>query len=338
MLALLVAALLAAGPGIGDRPPPPVVMIARPANPNLVLEETTWRLRAELAAAGYGSQVVTCAADPLSGRLECPRDETLATIALARANGTTTISVTSRLRKGAELRREVHVDTKDGGGDATLLAVRAVELLRDLQLEVAQVAQDDEDPKPLELYHEPGRPPGRWYLWGGGSALLTPWTTSAAFVVAPGVILGVGIRLDEKVMLVLNAAGPFASSLPLGSRNASGAVTDRSIYTGVGKLALRLGAQSAVQGFFSKFFVGLSYTYVQLDPAVSYGSSGTAVAPLAGFGPGYTIRITPRLCVSTDLEVVATTNIKIVTSTRLTLAESGTVRLFFNVMAGVALP
>ena len=49
----------------------------------------------------------------------------------------------------------MHVEANEGGGDATLLAVRAVELLRDLQLEVAQVAEDDEDPKPLELYNEP---------------------------------------------------------------------------------------------------------------------------------------------------------------------------------------
>lgn len=339
MLALLALLATASGPAIGAPPPPPVVLIARPADADPVLEETTLRLRAELAAAGYGSQAAMCAEDPRSGRAACPRDETLATISLARANGTTTIAVTSKLRKGADLRREVQVNADDGGGDATLLAVRAVELLRDLQLEVAQVARDDEDPRPLELYHEPARSPGvRLFLWAGGSMLLTPWTTSPAFDAAPGAVVGLGMRLDEQVMLVLDAAGPFAASLPVGSRDARGSVTDRSIYAGVAKLALCLGAQSAVHGFFSKFFVGLSYTYAELDPAVSHGSSGTSVAPMVGFGPGYTIRITPRVFVSTDLEVVATNNLRIDTSKWMILTESGTARLFFNVVAGFALP
>jgi hypothetical protein len=316
-----------------------MVMIARPVDANPLLEETTFRLRAELAAAGYGSEVATCAVDPASGRAGCPRDQALATIALARANGATTIFVTSKLRSGVELRRQVRVQAEDGGGDATLLAVRAVELLRDLQLEVAQVSDDDEDPTPLEPFNGgAGSTGSRWYLWGGGALLLVPWTTSRSFDVAPGAVVGLGMRLGEHVMLVLDAAGPFAGSLAVGAVNASGSITDRPIYGAVGKLAVRLGAQSPVQGFFAKFSVGLMYTYAELDPSLSYGSAGTAVAPMGGFGPGYTIRLTPRLFVSTDFEVVWTSNVRIEAVDSSLLASSGNVRMFFNVTAGFGLP
>ena len=59
---------------------------------------------------------------------------------------------------------------------------------------------------------------------------------------------------------------------------------------------------------------------------------------MVGFGPGYTVRITPRLLVSTDIEVVATTNLRIESKNASILDESGNVRLFFNVTAGFRLP
>src|SRR5947209_7199654 len=90
----------------------------------------------------------------------------------------------------ARLCPAARVQAEDGGGDATLLAVRAVELLRDLQLEVAQVADDDEDPTPLEPFSGgAGSTGSRWYLWGGGAVLLVPWTTSSSFDVAPGALV-----------------------------------------------------------------------------------------------------------------------------------------------------
>ena len=125
MLGLLAAALLAAAgsPATGAPPTPPAVTIARPADADAVLQETTSRLRPELAAAGYGSQVATCAVDPMTGPTACPRDQTLAIISLARANGTTSIFVTSRLQNGRELHRHVQVEAENGGGDATLVRI-----------------------------------------------------------------------------------------------------------------------------------------------------------------------------------------------------------------------
>jgi hypothetical protein len=343
MLALVAAALLAAagGPATAARPARPAVMIARPADADPVLEEATFRLRSELAAAGYDSQVATCAVDPLTGPADCPREGTVAAISLVRANGTTSIFVTSRRRSGRELRRHVRVSTEDGGADATLLAVRAVELLRDLQLEVAQVAEDDENPKPVELFQEPaGAQAGRWSLWGGGSMLLVPWTASRPVGPTWGGIIGVGAELTEQVMLVLDAAGPFAGSLPIGAPNSTASYSDRPLYAVVSKLALCVGTRSAVRGMFSKVFVGLSYTHVQLDPTISTDSSGSDVTPMVGFGPGYTLQITPRLLVSINLELVATSsNFRIAEKTGgSVLAQSGMYRVFLNVTTAVRLP
>src|SRR6185312_13950442 len=137
MLALLALLLAAAGPGTALPPGSPVVSIDRPAQADAILAEASLRLRAELAASGYDSRIVSCDVDPLAGPADCPRDETVASISLARAADATSIFVSSKLKSGLELRRQVRVRNDDGGSDATLLAVRAVELLRDLQVTVA---------------------------------------------------------------------------------------------------------------------------------------------------------------------------------------------------------
>lgn len=341
MLVLLAAALLAAGgsPPTAASPASPTVMIARPADADPVLQETTSRLGRELAAAGYASEVATCPVDPVAGAGACARDQSRAAISLARADGETSIFVTSRLRSGRVLRRHVRVQSQDGGDDATLLAVRAVEVLRDLQLEVAQVAGDDEDPKPVELYKESAAPqPLRWYLWAGGSMLFVPWTTSRPVGATSGGALGLGAQVNEQVMVVLDAAGPFAGSLPVGSpRPSGGPYSDRSVYDVVARLTLRLGTGSAVRGMFSKLFVGLSYTYAELDSSIS-GSSRGALAPMVGGGPGYTFQLTPRLLASIDLEVAGIPNLRIETKLGGVLAESGTFRAFLNATAAVRLP
>ncbi len=350
MLALLAAALLAAGGSPPTAAGDTTVMIERPADADRVLQETTLRLRRELVAAGYGSEVVTCPVDPAADASAdaCPRDQTSAVISLARDVGATSILVTSRLRSGRELRRHVRVPNEDGGGDATLLAVRAVELLRDLQLEVAQVAAgDDEDPRPVELDKEsaPGVPL-RWYLWAGGSMLFIPWTTYSTVGLAnaspigpaPGCEVGVGIQVNDQVMLVADAVGPFAASLPLGAPSRTDApYSDRSVYDVVARLALRLGTRSATQGLFSQVFVGLSYMYADLDSSIS-NNSRSALAPMVGGGPGYTLQVTRTLLASLDLEVAAAPDLRIVTQQADLQAKSGMFRAFLNLTAAVRLP
>ncbi len=342
MLALLAAALLAAGGSPLDAAAPhgPTVMIERPADADPVLQETTLRLRRELAAAGHDSEVATCPVDLFAGAGACPRDETRAAISLARAAGATAIFVTSRLKNGRELRRQMRVQDQDGGADATLLAVRAVELLRDVQVEVAQVTGDDEDPRPLELYKDGAPPqPLRWYLWAGGSVSFIPWTTSHAIGPATGFQVGVGVQVNEQVMVVLDAAGPFAESLPIGSPTVTGGLyADRSVYDVVARLALRVGTRSAAAGMFSKVFVGLSYVYADVDPSISNISSRSAVAPMVGGGPGYTLQVTRTVLASIDLEVVAVPNLRIESQRKEVLAESGSFRAFLNLTAAVRLP
>ena len=71
------------GAGAADAAGRATDLAARAADADPVLQETTLRLRPELAAAGYGSQLATCAVDPVAGPAACPRDTTLATISLA---------------------------------------------------------------------------------------------------------------------------------------------------------------------------------------------------------------------------------------------------------------
>jgi hypothetical protein len=342
MLGLLAAALLAVAGSPAPEPAAsgPVVMIERPAGADPVLQETSLRLRAELAAAGYSSRMATCAVDPLAGPADCPRDETLASISLARANDTTSIFVTSRRRSGLELRRQVRVQAQDGGGDATLLAVRAVELLRDLQLEVAQAAHDDEDPKPLEPFTEPPASTGpRFYLMGGAEMLFTPWANTSHDFPALGGVVGLGARLGQRFLLIVDGAGPFAITLPIGSPIvASGPRTQRNVYQAIGRLALRVGGRSGVEGPFATFFAGAVYMDVQLDPLVSNGP-GQVLSPLVGFDIGYTVRITPSLIVAGEVELIDSPwKIEIDDRTRQSLTDSSYGWVAVNVTAALGLP
>ncbi len=342
MLAPLAAALLAAAgsPPTGPGTTAARVTIERPADADSVLQETTSRLRPELAAAGYASQVATCAVDPLAGPAACPRDNTASTISLARANGTTSIFVTSRLRSGRDLRRQVRVRPEDGGGDATLLAVRAVELLRDLQVEVAQVAEDDEDPKPLEQFKEPpDSRPSRWHLIGGATTLFIPWTNRSAFVPGVGGLLGVGARFGHRVMAVIDAAGPFAMQVPIGVPDfPNGPATPRQLYQAVARLSLRIGRRSPLEGPFATVCAGVGYMTLQLDPLVSTVSTTKFVPALVGLGVGYSTHVTPALAVTADVDLIGAPTLEIQTMDGRPLTRSSAVWLAVNLTAALALP
>ncbi len=344
MLALLALLLAAAGPGgaAGEAPAAaPVVTIDRAADADPVVTEASLRLRAELTTAGFGSRVVICDVDPLAGPADCPRDETLASISLARAGEVTSIFVSSRLKNGLELRRHVRVRAIDGGGDATLLAVRAVELLRDLQVEVAATAAEDpEDPKPLEFEPPapPPRPPPRGYLVAGGSALFIPWAGKSTLDSSFGGLLGLGVRYRRRLLAVLEAAGPFANSLAIASPTGGPPFSDRALDQATARLSVRVGLKSGVDGPFAAPFAGVSYMHLQLGAPNLNGTTGEGFSPLLGVGVGETLRIMTSWLVTAELSVIDAPDIQAWDATgKVLLTHSGHWWTAFNLTAALPL-
>jgi|GEM_PF-1371105 len=128
------------------------VAIVAPGPPDAVVTEAVARLRAELSAVGLASHTVSCtdpaAADALAcaapGRLtgalpektEAVVARTAATIVVAREDGVITLEVIERLSNGSQVFRLVYVPAAEGGSDPAVLAIRGVELLRDVHLDV----------------------------------------------------------------------------------------------------------------------------------------------------------------------------------------------------------
>lgn len=73
---------------------------------------------------------------PAPGDAPSPSLATAALVALGREDGVTTIEVIERLASGSTYFRLVYVPSRDGGKDPAVLAIRAVELLRDLHMDV----------------------------------------------------------------------------------------------------------------------------------------------------------------------------------------------------------
>lgn len=339
MLALLALLLAAAGPGAALPPGSPVVSIDRPAQADAILAEASLRLRAELAASGYDSRIVSCDVDPLAGPADCPRDETVASISLARAADGTSIFVSSKLKSGLELRRQVRVRNDDGGADATLLAVRAVELLRDLQVTVATAAAvDSEDPRPLEPFAQPGPPgasrPPRWHLVAGGSSLMIPWSHRSSVKPAFGGLIGVGRRYGEHVLAIVQAAGPFTDSLPIAQQDGTSVLADRFLYQAIAGLSVRIGRVSAVEGLFGAVFAGASYMHLNLNAPNLNGLTGQTLAPMIAIGVGYTVRVTKSFSLTAELDLDDTDDIRIAPTV---LTETGYVWMALNLTATVPL-
>ena len=109
---------------------------AAPPADDRVLRETSWRVRSELDVAGMSSRMIDCPARPAR-----PADAGSTTrrwraiCALAR-RGDRAITVAATLPDGLELRRRVRVDPAQGGDEPSVIAVRAVELLRDIYLDI----------------------------------------------------------------------------------------------------------------------------------------------------------------------------------------------------------
>ena len=132
------------------------VGIVAPDAGDPVISEVISRLRAELRLVGLEGQLLGCDDDGAQEARVCSQEATAgppvdrapaapgaapagvasATIALGRQDDVVTLEVIEKLLNGSKFSRLVYVPARDGGDDPAVLAVRGVELLRDLHMDV----------------------------------------------------------------------------------------------------------------------------------------------------------------------------------------------------------
>jgi hypothetical protein len=295
--ALWIALLMAvAGEPTTTLPPAPasaeaapaassVVAVRRPPPGDTVLEETGSRIRSELSAMGLEGQFVDCPPDAAGGLGTCADIAAPATISLTRDDGVVEIAVRTILPDGLELSRHVRVLAPDGGDDPSVLAVRAVELLRDLRLTVRRPpprrpggpARDDEEPK---LPPPPPLPP-RWHLSAGVALLASPRGDQPGVGPAFAPTIAAGTFIGPSLSIVGSLAGPFDVSLgPIDTRSAA-------LLQALATLELRFRLPIGPLKPFASVLTGVNYLKASIPGTSNIRVSNTSAwVPLFGVGAG----------------------------------------------------
>jgi hypothetical protein len=311
--ALLALATLAAA----EAPPPAAVMIQRADDDEEVVLEASLRLKSELAVAGYTGQIVACTIDPAKGPVDCPQKEAQDSISLTRVEGASSIFATSVLPGGRRWQRWLRVPDADGGNDATLLAVRAVELLKDVQLHLATSNVDPEEPTPLEPFAQapPPRPSG-WVFAAGFSALTTPWRTQVPFFPVLGANLGAGRLLGSRMLVMIQACGPYLTYLPIATESSQPGPQDRPFFQVQALASARASWSSPRTGPFAAMRLGLRFMHVQLGAANLNGPSDSAVLAMAGVGVGWALPLSRRVFTSLEVHLDISPSVQVVDNTQ----------------------
>ena len=313
MGAFWIGLLMAAA---GERPatPPPAeaaqstssyVAVRRPPPGDTVLEEAGSRIRSELSAMGLEGQFVDCPLNATGDPNGCPNVAAPATISLTRDHGVVEIGVRTVLSDGLELGRHVRVLGRDGGDDPSVLAVRAVELLRDLRLTARRPAprrpggpaRDDEDPK---LPPPPPVPP-RWYLSGGVALLASPRFDQPGVGPAFAPKIAAGAVIGPSLSIAASLAGPFDSSLgPVGTQSAA-------LLQALATVELRFRLPMGRLEPFAAVLTGVNYLKANIPGDQSSPASNTSAwVPLFGVGGGVTWNVRARFYVSVEAEAFVT--------------------------------
>ncbi len=218
---LMLAAVGNPAPVAPPSPPAPGLFVAvmQPPDTDHVLVEAASRIRSELAASGLEGRRVDCS-QRVAGDPPCPDPATREMISLAREDGVVEINVRVISADGLELARRVRVISRDGGDDASVLAVRAVEILRDVRLNARRPppvgpqppARDGEEPK-VPLPPAPPPDPPRWLLTTGVAMLAAPGGNEPGVNPAAGLAFGAGAIFGPHVLVIANFAGPFNNAL-----------------------------------------------------------------------------------------------------------------------------
>jgi hypothetical protein len=233
------------------------VGILAPDAADPIIAEAVSRLRAELHLVGLENQLLECDSDGAQDARACSDEPTAppenqpapqaaragverAIIALAREEGVITIEVIERLVNGSKFFRLVYVPARDGGEDPGVLAVRGVELLRDLHMDVernrAAVPRTPVAPPPVTAAPAaPAATPGPWRV----SALAGLLQGRDGLGPRVGPVLGVSRTFGRRWAAALLASGPYFQDL-----SASG--TGDNTYTSTRQELALLGVRGAL--------------------------------------------------------------------------------------------
>jgi hypothetical protein len=288
-----------------------------------VLEEASLRIRSELDAVGTSNRLVDCS--PAADRAECGEISSAARIALGREEGIATIQVMANLPDGLELRRHVRVPPEAGGEDPSVLAVRAVELLRDIYLDIPRVARRSPSTQAAPsgpVAKESPTPPasgstiaGRALL--GAGVLQGRWGLGAA----PAPVFGFGVSFQSRLALLASVAGPFHKMI--------GSSLEGSIDTWqtLGALQLRYEIGLPVLRPYASAGVGLFSLRVQSHPETAPGMTTaitpSKVAPLVAVGAGVMVPVARWLAFTLDVQEIVTWPVLDVTSGGMVLGRAG---------------
>jgi len=266
------------------------VTVVDPPAGDRVLIEAGSRIRSELDAAGLSNQSATCAAGDV-GAQGCGEIAAAAAIALSREDGLATIRVIATLPDGYELRRDVRVPPEAGGDDPAVLAVRAVELLRDIYLDVPRAVVPPQDgPPPLRASEvaavavSPAGPPSPAvrHLGLALSAAMLAGRSGLGPAVAP--MLQVGLTMGRGVTITAAAAGPFGS---VEDGVAGGARITEALATAGARYDIGL---HRVRPYVT-VAAGLHYIRVVGVPQVVPDPMSAALSPLVVAGGGVSVRV-----------------------------------------------
>jgi hypothetical protein len=316
------------------------VAVMQPPPSDPLLGEVASRIRSELAASSVPSQLVDCAA-AAETHAPCPSDDADATIALGRDDGVVELDVRAILPDGLELSRHVRVLDRDGGQDPSVLAVRAVELLRDLRLN-AQRRAPTGSPKPATDAEEPKiplppRPPPLWRLSMGVAVLAAPRTAEPGFSPALGAALRGSAILNPHLVTVLTIAGPFNSTL---STSADG---QAALIQAVATLEVRYRFFPGVVQPFVAVLTGVNYlreTLTSMQQMLGNAPPLSAAwVPLFGAGGGVTYELMDHLSVGAEAEIFATTpNMLVEVDNGTVVARTGAPSILVTTDLSVAFP
>jgi hypothetical protein len=311
VLALTAAALPAAGTARAAPdaratvavPAVSKVTVVEPPTGDRVLVEAGQRIRSELDAAGLSNRAVTCAGGVGSGG--CDATASAAAIALSRQDGLATIRVIASLPDGYELHRLSRVPAAAGGDDPAVLAVRAVELLRDIYLDVPRELVAREQPKPapppppvaVKVADAPSVPsdrkPMRVFLGAavlGGRRGLGP-------AVAP--VLGVALPLRYGLSLLGTTAGPFARLV--GDAATGTATTTQALFALGVRFEIAFGPISP----FASVGTGIHYIRAEGTPTQAMNQfplTSSAFPPLFAVGTGLSVWFRRWLAATAQIE------------------------------------
>jgi len=280
------------------------VTVVDPPADDRILVEAGRRIRSELDAAGLSNRAVTCAGGV--GSVGCDATSSAAAIALSRQDGLATIRVIATLPDGYELHRLIRVSGPAGGDDPSVIAVRAVELLRDIYLDIPREFPNRDQGKrqsaPPVVAGRPGDAPSdqlqlRIFL---GAAMLAG-ARGLGPAVAP--VLGFAVPIGRGLSLSGTAAGPF--DRVVGDTKTGSATTTQALVTFGARYELHFGRVSP----FAAIATGVHYIRIEGNPIQGMNQvavSESSTAPLFAFGAGIAVWLRRWLAATAQMEAFYT--------------------------------